>query len=104
PKQPGPRMKTSVSYQPVTFAQIPGWGEDAHAAAFKTFRKSCDRVLAAARDRATAEKVPPPAPPPPALVAACEAESRQTGAIAKAGAKEFFEQHFTPNADVHAGP
>jgi membrane-bound lytic murein transglycosylase A len=106
PKQPGPgpRMKTNISYQPVTFAQIPSWEEDDHAAAFKTFRKSCDRVLAAARDRATAEKVPPPAPPPLALVAACEAASRQTGAVTKAGAKAFFEQHFTPNAVVHTGP
>ena len=61
-------------------------------------------MLAAARDRAAAEKVPPPAPPPPALVAACEAASRQTGAVTKAGAKAFFEQHFTPNAVVHTGP
>ena len=97
-------MKTNISYQPTTFAQIPGWEEDDHAAAFKTFRKSCDRVLALARDRAAAEKVPPPALPPPALVAACEAASRQTGAVTKAGAKAFFEQHFTPNAVVHAGP
>ncbi len=97
-------MKTNISYQPVTFAQVPGWEEDDHAAAFKTFRKSCDRVLAAARDRAAAEKVLPPAPPPPALVTACEAASRQTGAVTKAGAKAFFEQHFTPNAVVHAGP
>jgi len=106
PKQPGPgpRMKTNISYQPVTFAQIPSWEDDDHAAAFKTFRKSCDRVLAAARDRATAEKVPPPAPPPLALVTACEAASRQTGAVTKTGAKAFFEQHFTPNAVVHTGP
>jgi membrane-bound lytic murein transglycosylase A len=97
-------MKTDISYQPTTFAEIPGWQEDDHAAAFKTFRKSCDRVLAAARDRATVEKVPAPAPPPPALVAACEAAGRQTGPVTKAIAKVFFEQHFTPNAVVHAGP
>jgi peptidoglycan lytic transglycosylase A len=104
PKQPGPRMKTGISYQPLTFAQIPGWEEDDHAAAFATFRKSCGRVLAAARDRTVAEKVPPPAPAPPALVAACDAASRQTGTVTKANAKAFFERHFTPNAVVHAGP
>jgi membrane-bound lytic murein transglycosylase A len=97
-------MKTNISYQPTSFAQIPGWEEDDHAAAFKTFRRSCDRVLALARDRAAAEKVPPPALPPPPLAAACEAASRQTGTVTKAGAKAFFEQHFTPNAVVHAGP
>ena len=104
PKQPGPRMKTGISYQPLTFAQIPGWEEDDHAAAFATFRKSCGRVLAAARDRTVVEKVPPPAPAPPALVAACDAASRQTGTVTKANAKAFFERHFTPNAVVHAGP
>jgi len=104
PKQPGPRMKTGISYQPLTFAQIPGWEEDDHAAAFATFRKSCGRVLAAARDRTVVEKVPPPAPAPPALVAACDAASRQTGTVTKANAKAFFERHFTPNAVVHSGP
>ena len=97
-------MKTGISYQPLTFAQIPGWEEDDHAAAFATFRKSCGRVLAAARDRTVVEKVPPPAPAPPALVAACDAASRQTGTVTKANAKAFFERHFTPNAVVHAGP
>jgi membrane-bound lytic murein transglycosylase A len=104
PKQPGPRMKTGISYQPLAFAQIPGWEDDDHAAAFATFRKSCERVLAAARDRTAAEKVPPPAPPSPALVAACEAAGRQAGAVTKVNAKAFFERHFTPNAVVHAGP
>jgi membrane-bound lytic murein transglycosylase A len=103
-KQPGPRMKTGISYQPLTFAQIPGWEDDDHAAAFKAFRKSCERVLAASRDRAAVDKVPPPAPPPPALVAACDAAGRQTGTMTKANAKAFFERHFTPNAVVHAGP
>ena len=97
-------MKTGISYQPLAFAQIPGWEDDDHAAAFATFRKSCERVLAAARDRTGVEKVPPPAPPAPALVAACEAASRQTGTVTKVDAKAFFERHFTPNAVVHAGP
>ena len=97
-------MKTAISYQPLTFAQMPGWQEDDHAAAFKAFRKSCDRVLASARNRAAAEQVPPPALPPAALVAACEAVSRHTGAVTKGDAKAFFERHFTPNSVVHAGP
>jgi membrane-bound lytic murein transglycosylase A len=97
-------MKTGISYQPLAFAQIPGWEDDDHAAAFATFRKSCERVLAAARDRTAVEKVPPPAPPSPALVAACEAAGSQTGAVTKVNAKVFFERHFTPNAVAHAGP
>jgi membrane-bound lytic murein transglycosylase A len=104
PKQPEPRMKTGITYNALTFAQIPGWEEDDHAAAFKAFAKSCDRVLAAARERPAAEKSPPPAPPPAALVAACTAAGRQAGPVTKAGAKAFFEQHFTPNAVAHNGP
>jgi membrane-bound lytic murein transglycosylase A len=67
PKQSGPRMKADISYKPLTFAQIPGWEEDDQAAAFKAFRKSCERVLAASRERPSADKAPQPTPPPPAL-------------------------------------
>ena len=105
PKQSGGRMRKAISYQPLTFAQIPSWEEDDHAAAFKAFRKSCDRVLAAAGERAAAaDKAPAPAPPPPALVAACAAASGLADPVAKAGAKAFFERHFTPNAVTHGGP
>jgi membrane-bound lytic murein transglycosylase A len=106
PKPPEPRMRTSMSYAPLTFAQVPGWGEDDHAAAFKAFRKSCGRVLSLARDRPAAEKpaLPVVPTPPPALAAACEAATRQAGAVTKAAAKAFFELHFMPNAVVHTGP
>lgn len=97
-------MKQAASYKPLSFADIPGWGEDDHAAAFKAFRKSCDRVLALGRERpAAAEKAPVPAPPPAALVSACAAAARQSAPVAKADAKAFFEQHFTPNAVTHGG-
>jgi membrane-bound lytic murein transglycosylase A len=97
-------MKTEATYQPLSYAQVPGWAEDDHAAAFKAFRKSCGRVVAAARERPAAEKASQPAPPPPSLVAACEAAARQTGAVTKAAARAFFEQNFTPNAVAHKGP
>ena len=103
PRQPGPRMKTRISYKPVTFAEVPSWEQDDHAAAFKAFRKSCERVVAAARERAAADKA-----------AACAAlrpwsrpARRPAGTPApspRRRAKAFFEQHFTPNAVVHSGP
>ena len=96
-------MKTAASYKPLSYADVPGWDEDDHAVAFKTFLKSCRRVLAASRERTAADKGPQPAPPPPGLVVACAAASRQTGPVTKAGAKAFFEQHFIPNAVLHAG-
>ena len=79
---------------------MPGWDEDDHAAAFKAFLKSCERVVAAARERDTADKAPPPA----AGLRACAAANSRPGAISKADAKAFFEQHFTPNAVSHSGP
>jgi membrane-bound lytic murein transglycosylase A len=97
-------MKPAISYNPLTFAAVPDWGQDDHAAAFKAFLKSCDRVLAAARERPAADKTPTPPPPPAALVAACTAAARHAGPVSKADAKAFFEQHFTPNAVTHGGP
>jgi len=94
-------MKTDVSFKPLSFSQVPGWDEDDHAAALKTFLKSCDRVLAAARERTSLDKLPPP---PAGLVAACTAASRLPGPVTKAAAKAFFEQNFTPNTLSHKGP
>src|SRR5882757_3281152 len=33
-------------YAPITWAEIPGWSDDDHLAAFKTFRTSCAAVVA----------------------------------------------------------
>lgn len=94
-------MRSSLSYKPITFAELPDWERDDHAAAFKAFLKSCGRVLTSARERAAADKALPPSA---ALVAACTAASRQSGPVTKAAAKAFFEQHFTANAVSHSGP
>jgi peptidoglycan lytic transglycosylase A len=100
PKQPGPGMKATLSYKPLTFAQVPAWDQDDHAAAFKAFLKSCDRVLASARERNGTDK----APPPPQLVGACTEAVRLSGTVSKADAKAFFEQNFTAHAVAHGGP
>jgi membrane-bound lytic murein transglycosylase A len=92
-------MKAAISYKPLTFAQVPGWDQDDHAAAFKAFQKSCERVLAAARERA-ADK---PAPPSAQLVNACSVAARATGTVNKAAARVYFETFFTPNAVTHNG-
>lgn len=89
-----------ISHQPLPYSDVPGWDQDDHAAAFKAFRNSCERVLAASRARPADKPVPPSA----ATVAACTAASLHSGPVAKAGSKAFFEQHFTANAVVHSGP
>jgi membrane-bound lytic murein transglycosylase A len=98
-------MKMAIAYKPLSFADVPGWDRDDHAAALTAFRRSCERVLASARDRAAAaDKTAPPQPPPAALVAACTAAASLPAPVTKAAAKAFFEQHFTPNALLHDGP
>ena len=94
-KQSGSMKPPALSYQPVAFSQIPGWDRDDHAAAFKAFLKSCDRVLAAGRERAAGDKLPGP---PPGLIEACTAAGKLTARIGKEQAKAFFERHFTANA------
>jgi membrane-bound lytic murein transglycosylase A len=84
-----------ASYQPVTFADLPGWAQDDHLAAFTTFLKSCERVVANAREKAAADKGPTQ---PTALVAACSEARRLAGEINKDRARAFFERHFTPSA------
>lgn len=95
-KDPPAKASKGASYQPVTFADLPGWAQDDHLAAFTTFLKSCERVVANARDKAAADKGPAQ---PTALVAACSEARRLAGEIkGKAGARAFFERHFTPSA------
>jgi len=101
-KQSGAGMKAgSVAYQPLSYSEIPGWERDDHDAALKAFQKSCERVLAAARERTSADKL---APPPPGLIEACTAAQKLPAAVGKTQAKLFFERHFVPNRLSHAGP
>ena len=94
-------MKAATAYEPVTFAQVPGWNEDDHAAAFKAFLKSCGRVIASGRERGAVEKSSSPSA---ALAAACIAAHQLPAPVGRADAKAFFERYFTANAVVHQGP
>ncbi len=95
-KETGTKPAKGARYQPVTFADLPGWVQDDHLAAFKTFLKSCERVNANAREKAGTEKGPASSP---ALIAVCGEASRLAGEIkGKDGARAFFERNFTPSA------
>jgi len=96
---PGP----SLSFTPVAFDALPGWANDDHLAALKTFAKSCERVLFAVRSGARTGGTPPA----PGLLSACEAaRALLTGKTraTKAVARDFLESHFTPHRIVHDGP
>jgi membrane-bound lytic murein transglycosylase A len=101
-KQAASMKAPSVTYQPLAFTEIPGWEGDDHAAAFKAFLKSCDRVLASARERAAGGDKSPA--PPQGLIDACMAAGRLSARVGKDQAKVFFERHFVANALQHPGP
>jgi len=101
PKQAAGMKAPTITYQPLAFSQIPGWDSDDHAAAFKAFLKSCEKVLAAGRERAATDKGQAP---PQGLIEACTAASRLSSRLGKEQAKAFFERHFVANALQHAGP
>src|SRR5262245_56013985 len=84
-RAPGAMKSSSLSYKSITFADLPEWAEDDHLAAFDTFRKSCERILAssAARERPAAAGLPKSTPPHPALVSVCEAAGRILGKVDK---------------------
>lgn len=97
PKRADRGMKAvAVSLKPVTFAELPGWAQDDHLAAFQTFLKSCERVTA----KAGSDKASPPA----IWVAACTNAGKQAAQIkSRENARRFFEQNFTPQAVAHNG-
>jgi len=91
---PYPNLETPLQisgsqYTTVAWSDIAGWSEDDHLAAYKAFRVSCKPIAAQTQ--------------PPAEVKALGASLRDPCRIAKglelsdgAGAKAFFEEHFTP--------
>jgi membrane-bound lytic murein transglycosylase A len=81
-------------YSPLGWADIPGWKQDDHLAAFQAFRSSCKPIAA---------QPAPPATPPPvnpkalgsSLREPCEA-ARNARVTDADKARDFFEQHFVP--------
>jgi membrane-bound lytic murein transglycosylase A len=91
---PYPRLEFPLEidgsqYVPLAWADIPGWTQDDHVAAFKTFRQSCRPIVAQsapAQDlRALAASLRDP----------CRA-ARATDILDGATARSFFEDNFTP--------
>ena len=70
----------------LAFADLAGWADDDHAAAFAAFRESCRAILAAAPE------LRPGMAPSPGLVAAC----RAARTVSPADARAFFEARFAP--------
>ena len=90
--------KVKVTFEPVSFADLPGWAADDHLAAFRAFLRSGPALGRAgtAPDRTQTAGA--------ALIAvAKEAAASVPGVASAADAKAFFEAHFTPHRVVHTG-
>ena len=93
----GPPMTApAMTLTPAAFAELPGWGDDDHLAAWKAFLASCKPVLSAHKSGAKTGATPSSR----GLIDVCElallVASRGT-AQTRASARAFFEAHFTPH-------
>lgn len=80
------------TYEPVSYAAVPNWENDDHAAALAAFRCSAPRLLAKGAAK--------PGTVDTALLAACEASATAPSETARS----FFETHFCPHRVAHNGP
>jgi membrane-bound lytic murein transglycosylase A len=77
-------------FEPLTFAQLPDWERDDHAAAYKTFAASCGMIL----KNKSAQRIGRPIDL--ALRHICQDVRWRRGTMTSAKARHFFESHFRP--------
>jgi membrane-bound lytic murein transglycosylase A len=90
-----PMTLRNAQVVPLTFAAMPGWAQDNHLAAFKSFMKSCGAILQGSK--AMRHKRPMFG----GLFIACEAAKKIEAT--EAAARSFFETHFKPMRVAKAG-
>jgi membrane-bound lytic murein transglycosylase A len=87
---------TGVTFEPVSFVDLPGWTQDDHAAAFRAFRKSLEPFRAAGNSRHWPRGAVPP------LVLPSEPENAHISSRGmRAAARAFFETYFKPHRVLH---
>ncbi|MDX2205452.1 MAG: MltA domain-containing protein [Hyphomicrobiaceae bacterium] len=91
--------RRGMHYVPMGYQELTGWERDDHLAALQTFIASCDRLQTLSKERLTGGRPPPS----PRLLEACVAAKRLPARVDRAGAKDFFETHFSPHMVVHKG-
>lgn len=96
-------MQTEIKsrYVPADFAELAGWEDDDHLAAFEAFRRSCPAVLA--RARRTTASVRGPLDVSAELASACEVALAMKEP-SRREARDFFESRFRPHRVEHDGP
>ncbi|HEX3871621.1 MAG TPA: MltA domain-containing protein, partial [Pirellulales bacterium] len=94
---------SAVSFQPISFGDLPGWSDDDHLAAWKAFLASCKPALKAGAREAKSGN----AGSPQALLDVCSravAIAKSKTAQTRQGARHFFETYFQPHRVVGGDP
>ncbi|MEL6373459.1 MAG: MltA domain-containing protein [Pseudomonadota bacterium] len=101
-----PTGRRDARYRAVPFDVLPGWAQDDHLAAFKTFVISCEKLMRAVRYGQVSGSVHQHA----AMLAACDAartlsaqsqRGQRSKRMTRARARAFFETYFEPHRVVH---
>lgn len=98
-KTQSPMASSSISFEPISFKDLPAWEEDDHLAAWKAFLASCGPTLKAGAREAT----PGNAGSPQELLDICAravALSKAKTPQTRQGVREFFEAYFQPHRVV----
>lgn len=80
------RIADSVNFEPISFADLPGWSKDDHQAAFMAFVASAGSILAAEQETAAGMKE----------AAGAALALQRSEPVTREIAKSFFEARFTP--------
>jgi membrane-bound lytic murein transglycosylase A len=91
---------TDLTFEPVSFCDLPSWAQDDHAAAFRAFRNTCELSTGVGNGNHAAGGVAPLL----ALANASESDKLSRGRLTRAAARAFFETYFTPHRVLHVGP
>jgi membrane-bound lytic murein transglycosylase A len=80
--------------EPIPYMSLTGWPDDDHAAAFATFRRSCESLIA------SEPALRPAMPPDRDLLAVCRLALGRPNNPSRSDAQVFFETYFQPVAVV----
>jgi membrane-bound lytic murein transglycosylase A len=91
PAEATPSTVGDARLEPRSFADLESWSEDDHAAAFRTFLKSCQPITAL-------RPALRPGLDNPDLIPICASAMELGAAVSRSEARRFFETHFEPYA------
>jgi membrane-bound lytic murein transglycosylase A len=90
-----------LRFEPIGFADLPGWAGDDHLSAFAAFLRSSGPVIDNAANAAVSGRIPPSH----GLLEACRlALASRDEVRSGAEARAFFERYFAPSRIRHDGP